>query len=849
MIRSARPFVISLGLIGLFAACAGERTNLETHPASRAALNHRHQTETGVLSVDVAFPAGVGLTDVTLGASGSLEIGDGASILAVNGSPGEVSDAAQDRNCDADGPAVLLRDRVTLGDVVSVGSIALGDDDTALLLRTGAHVFLGRHDSVGTIQEAVTLTPLVHKTMSFTPPSGAPPPVDVNPQGTATLTPGAYAAVHAAPRSTLTLSAGTYLFDSFNLEPDATLALDTSGGSIRLFVRRDLDWDGALSGDPTKFALAYIDDKDLVLPPSFSGTALAPNAKLHLVRGSYLGVFYGKRVLVNPGATVRAVPTPLLVGGIAVSNTTPCAGDTVEVTLMSANDPLATPWIQAVVGGHQFVQFGVPGPREVVGAVFTTDGRADAAVVPVTVQQCAPPPGSAPPVALHFWHALSSPNVVEMVVHGFGSNGLEVPNVGPASFTFKFGDGQTLTTASPLVQHDYTASINPMAQFNFFDVSVTVTTSAGTATTQKVVPILSLYALNRAKGIIQPPSALTAVSPTSLGLNVTNYEATPISVTQATLELVPCDPSQPAQPQAPLSLNVSIPASSTGQVNVPAPAPFAPSVCAIAVHLLGTSSAGHVNTDTYFTLGSANPVRQQQVTDPNVLALLNQASTLTASPESIRRVRAAPALRAGSASQPAATHPGERPGLRRLGRRGRALHPWSDDAGLRLLAYRHLASQSPGGAECLPRQLHCGPRMRIYRAAPRVDQPALFPQQNHDGGPRTGSPLHDHRGPHRSLQRDRSRGPRSRRRQAPARLPRYAEECHAHDQRDDEFLLRPRPERASRYAEGLSGRAVGDQRGPIHEPPGLRVGHDGYPRDRRPSQAVRLQHGIDETVC
>src|SRR5262249_52217582 len=204
----------------------------------------------------------------------------------------------------------------------------------------------------------------------------------------------------------------------------------------------------------------------------------------------------------------------------------------------SSAGPGATPWIQGVVGSHQFVQFsGDPGARLVWAAVYTPDGHADFTSVPITVHQCTTPPGAAPPMALHFWVALGKPNVVEFIVHNYDTDGLEILPPGPATYTWSFGDGQTMTTHSPFVAHNYTAAINPLAPYNYFDVSVTATTASGTTTVHKVVPLWSLYAQNRSKGIIQPPNTL-AVSSSNLGLAVTNYEPTPLTITQATVELL-----------------------------------------------------------------------------------------------------------------------------------------------------------------------------------------------------------------------------------------------------------------------------------------------------------------------
>src|SRR5262249_19290215 len=151
------------------------------------------------------------------------------------------------------------------------------------------------------------------------------------------------------------------------------------------------------------------------------------------------GTFYGKHVTVAPQVVVRKLATPLLLDGLAVSNTSPCLGEPVEVKVSldasldgSGAGADATSCIQAVVGPRQFVQVrDATGPRLVYASVHTADGRADTATVPVTLQDCGPAPGGAPPIALHFWPALSDRNAIELVVHDYDANGHEIPASGP----------------------------------------------------------------------------------------------------------------------------------------------------------------------------------------------------------------------------------------------------------------------------------------------------------------------------------------------------------------------------------------------------------------------------------
>ncbi len=381
--------------------------------------------------------------------------------------------------------------------------------------------------------------------------------------------------------------------------------------------------------------MILLDDCEISLNTAFRGTLLAPHSALSLRDPShaYEGLYYGKSVSVDSHVTVRGIQSPVILGGINVPNTTPCVGQPAEVTVDdSAAPPGSVTRIQGVVGNHHFVSFtGAPGPRTVYAAVFTPDGRADFVHVPVTVQQCAPQPGQASPIAFHSWHSLQGPNVLEFSVHSLEpSLNLETRAVPGATYTWSFGDGQTLTTTSPLVTHDYSAAIKPLAQYNTFDVSVTATTSAGTATSRKRVPIWSLYAKNRDKGIIQPQNTLKTPASGPFAMSLRNDEPSPIAIQQANIELIPCDPNLPARPLQPQPISVTINPGLTGTINISRPS-IPSDVCSVGIHLLGSAAAGKVYSDAYTVL-KPNPNTVIHVTDPSTVALLNQASSLTKDP-------------------------------------------------------------------------------------------------------------------------------------------------------------------------------------------------------------------------
>jgi hypothetical protein len=87
------------------------------------------------------------------------------------------------------------------------------------------------------------------------------------------------------------------------------------------------------------------------------------------------------------------------------------------------------------------------------------------------------------------------------------------------------------------------------------------------------------------------------------------------------VETIPCDPALDASPQTPEAVAVTIPASTSGTVNVTNPV-MPPDVCAFGVHLIGSAAAGTVYADSYVQVRE-NPLTRRTVTNPTTIALLN----------------------------------------------------------------------------------------------------------------------------------------------------------------------------------------------------------------------------------
>jgi hypothetical protein len=625
-------FWATLTLAGALAVACGPSAQPESVGTTTADLAACSPPKPAPIEFDLVFPVGYGLARVGVGASERLRIGSQAHVLGTDGTPGVASSVGAS--------PTTLEERASVGVLFNGGDVRVEEKAVANKIVSGGRVRLEKAASVGAVTEHATLSPFARRTIRVPVPASDGGNVEVERGTSRMLAPAKFGRVHVERGGVLTVQGGTYLADSFEIEDGAELRLDTSDGSVSVYVRNDAELDGTVTGDGSRFLLGYLGDRDLRLTSRFQGTALAPHGAVRLARGEgspassspIRGTFYGKELSVEPGVTVREVPPPLLIDNMSVASTTLCVGQSTEVKVDASSIPGATVRINDVVGSRQFVEFhGAPGLRVVYATVFTADGKADIATVPVTVQSCPPTTGAAPPVALHYMHAYSTANVIDFIAYGFDGNGLETRAPAGATYSWSFGDGQTAVTGSPIARHDYSSAVDPLAPYSYFNASVTVTTSSGPSTAQKVVPLWSLYAKNRAKGIVQPPSKLSGDSG-HLAMTLTNYEATPLTITSSRIDLLPCDPALAARRQLPQPLSVIIPASASGTVVLPPLATFPADVCALGVHVMGSTAAGAVYSDSYFS-GRENPLHLTAVSSPSTIALLNQAAQFSVDPD------------------------------------------------------------------------------------------------------------------------------------------------------------------------------------------------------------------------
>ncbi|HTQ04422.1 MAG TPA: kelch repeat-containing protein [Polyangiaceae bacterium] len=192
-------------------------------------------------------------------------------------------------------PAVTLKDRARAsGSVTSSGSISL---------LNGATAAGGTKPNV-----PLSIDSLSSFTVTF-PAPGAPVPV--GPNQNQTLAPGSYGDVHIYGNSTLFLSSGAYYFQSFFVEPKATVVINSRSGPVRIFSKNSLTFRGAFTGQSAgtpRVLLGYMGTTQASIDSGIDGTVVAPNSKLLLPSVVHNGAFYAKEIEVQAGATVNYVP-------------------------------------------------------------------------------------------------------------------------------------------------------------------------------------------------------------------------------------------------------------------------------------------------------------------------------------------------------------------------------------------------------------------------------------------------------------------------------------------------------------------------------------------------------------
>ena len=217
------------------------------------------------------------------------------------------------------GDSLFIDNDVTLRDepnpdfqVVAKNSIRLGDRDSIYaFLAYGKNLWEGNQDYVAITSKENSIETCLLDKKSF---SVGDSDIDVSNDQEYHLMPGSYKNIMIRARSTLFLSAGEYYFDSFTLEPTATINFDLLDGNVLINVKSNLFindnssfvYDSS-SNNFIKWELAQTNTLRLGTISRLAGVFVAPNARIELGHQSVLkGTIYAREVFLMQDSKIIA---------------------------------------------------------------------------------------------------------------------------------------------------------------------------------------------------------------------------------------------------------------------------------------------------------------------------------------------------------------------------------------------------------------------------------------------------------------------------------------------------------------------------------------------------------------
>ena len=131
-----------------------------------------------------------------------------------------------------------------------------------------------------------------------------------------TLAPGAYGTFTFNSGGAVTFSAGTYFFQGLSFNSGATMRINSSGGSIFIYVMSTLAFQRAtqtlVGGNANALRIVCFGAGTVFMQMAFTGTVVAPAATINF-QGSaitYSGAFFGNSITGGPNLTYARNPFP-----------------------------------------------------------------------------------------------------------------------------------------------------------------------------------------------------------------------------------------------------------------------------------------------------------------------------------------------------------------------------------------------------------------------------------------------------------------------------------------------------------------------------------------------------------
>lgn len=226
---------------------------------------------------EIPLPTDMSMGQVALGANRALQLGQRAEVSGSAGGP-----AAELVNTGS--KSTVLEARARSSDITSVADVTLGRKAsvTGDVRSAGKVKLLPKASVSGSIQEnaAVSIEPFSWS-VDF-PALGHNVTVRAG-QGQSAL-PGSYGKALVKASARLHLSAGTYFFDKVEVERGGSLVLDTSGGTLLVYVRSGVLVRGKMEvvGSIDRVLIGYAGTSPAVFEGALNGTFVAPAATVQL---------------------------------------------------------------------------------------------------------------------------------------------------------------------------------------------------------------------------------------------------------------------------------------------------------------------------------------------------------------------------------------------------------------------------------------------------------------------------------------------------------------------------------------------------------------------------------------
>ena len=261
----------------------------------------------GGTRITLRFPRGLRMPDVALLADGSLRLGRDVAVNPGKEGRGMVANLGKG--------ATAIEKGSKAGGVVSMGPVrvAAGAQITGDVRGAGTVGVAARAKVTGETRGDALLLPFAESSWTVHPPGKAESDVVVAKDEIRKLAPGAYRTVTVHDGGVLQLSRGDYFVSSLKVESRGRI--EHQGNEywpVLMYVSGAVELHGKVGKEKgaAHFLLVMLSARRLAIEQFFSGTVLAPNARLVLGgKGTTLrGGFVGRDIDVLPGTVLEASP-------------------------------------------------------------------------------------------------------------------------------------------------------------------------------------------------------------------------------------------------------------------------------------------------------------------------------------------------------------------------------------------------------------------------------------------------------------------------------------------------------------------------------------------------------------